>query len=72
MKTSNDILVFHVDNSIILQYPGKKGKNIEDFPEVPAYLRVMIWFGLEEDQMDWTKRDEVEGDFSVFAETVSI
>ena len=54
-----------------LQYPGKKGKNIEDFPEVPAYLRVMIWFGLEEDQMDWTKRDDVEGDFSVFAETVS-
>lgn len=57
--------------SFPLQYPGKKGKNIEDFPEVPAYLRVMIWFGLEEDQMDWTKRDDVEGDFSVFAETVS-
>jgi hypothetical protein len=37
---------------------------------VPAYLRVMIWFGLEEDQVDWTKRDDVEGDFSVFAETV--
>ena len=55
-----------------LQYPGKKGKNIEDFPEVPTYLRVMIWFGLEEDQMDWTKRDDVEGDFSVFAETVSL
>lgn len=55
----------------VLQYPGKKGKNIEDFPEVPAYCRVMIWFGLEEDQMDWTKRDDVEGDFSVFAETVS-
>ncbi|XP_028412829.1 myoferlin-like isoform X1 [Dendronephthya gigantea] len=54
---------------VILKYPGKKGKNIEDFPEVPAYLRVMIWFGLEEDQMDWTKRDDVEGDFSVFAET---
>ena len=32
----------------------------------------MIWFGLEEDQMDWTKRDDVEGDFSVFAETVSL
>lgn len=57
---------------LALQYPGKKGKNIEDFPEVPAYLRVMIWFGLEEDQMDWTKRDDVEGDFSVFAETVSL
>lgn len=61
----NNIILFEI------QYPGKKGKNIEDFPEVPAYLRVMIWFGLEEDQMDWTKRDDVEGDFSVFAETVS-
>lgn len=35
------------------------------------YLRAMIWFGLEEDQVDWTQRDEVEGDFSVFAESVS-
>lgn len=54
-----------------MQYPGKKGKNIEDFPEVPAYLRIVIWFGLEEDRVDWSQRDEVEGDFSVFAETVS-
>lgn len=35
-------------------------------------MRVMIWFGLEEDQEDWTSREEVEGDFSVFAETVSL
>jgi len=30
-----------------------------------------VWLGLEQDQDAWTNRSGVEGDFEVFAETVS-
>ena len=31
----------------------------------------MVWLGLEKHQEDWTNREQTEGDFCVFAETVS-
>lgn len=52
------------------QYPGKKQFNLEDYPEVPAQVRVMLWLGLEKHQEAWSNRQETEGDFCVFAETV--
>ncbi|XP_027056703.1 myoferlin-like [Pocillopora damicornis] len=54
---------------LFMQYPGKKQFNLEDYPEVPAQVRVMLWLGLEKDQEAWTNRQETEGDFCVFAET---
>ena len=45
---------------------------MEDFPEVPAQVRMMIWLGLEKHQEAWNDRSETEGDFCVYAETVSI
>lgn len=44
--------------------------NLEDFPEVPAHVRMIIWLGLEKHQEDWTNREQTEGDFCVYAETV--
>ena len=52
------------------QYPGKKQFNLEDYPEVPAHVRLILWLGLEKHQEAWTNRQETEGDFCVFAETV--
>ena len=46
--------------------------NLEDFPEVPAHVRMIIWLGLEKHQEDWTNREQTEGDFCVYAETVSL
>lgn len=46
--------------------------NLEDYPEVPAHVRMIIWLGLEKHQEDWTNREQTEGDFCVYAETVSI
>ena len=43
---------------------------MEDFPEVPAHVRMIVWLGLEKHQEDWTNREETEGDFCVYAETV--
>lgn len=53
------------------QYPGKKALNIADHPELPAIVRVELWFGLEQYQSNWTAREQREGDFGVLAETVS-
>ena len=52
------------------QYPGKKQFNLEDYPEVPAHVRLILWLGLEKHQEAWSNRQETEGDFCVFAETV--
>ncbi|XP_073239418.1 myoferlin-like [Porites lutea] len=54
---------------LFMQYPGKKGFNIDGYPEVPAHVRVMLWLGLEKHQEAWTNRQETEGNFCVFAET---
>ncbi|XP_057307144.1 myoferlin-like [Hydractinia symbiolongicarpus] len=55
--------------NIIMKYPGKKGKDVEDHPEVPAILSGIFWLGLEADQAAWTDTDQMEGEYSVYAET---
>lgn len=52
-----------------MKYPGKKQFDLEDYPEVPAQIRMVLWLGLEKHQEAWTNRKDVEGDFCVFAET---
>ncbi|XP_044168400.1 myoferlin-like [Acropora millepora] len=52
-----------------LKYPGKKGNDVDDHPEIPVKLRVEMWLGLEKQQQYWTGRPKTEGDFCVFAET---
>lgn len=52
-----------------LKYPGKKGQDVKDHPQIPAKLRVEMWLGLEKQQQYWTGRPKTEGDFCVFAET---
>ena len=44
--------------------------NLEDFPEVPAHVRMIVWLGLEKHQEAWSNREQTEGDFCVYAETV--
>lgn len=44
---------------------------MKEHPELPAKLRVEMWLGLEKQQQYWTARPKTEGDFCVFAETVS-
>ena len=56
---------------IFCQYPGKKALDIADHPELPAIVRVELWFGLEQHQSNWTAREQSEGEFGVLAETVS-
>lgn len=56
----------------LFQYPGKKASNLKEHPEIPALLRVEIWLGLERDQDNWTARGKSEGEFVVYAETVSM
>ncbi|XP_046851260.1 myoferlin-like isoform X2 [Xenia sp. Carnegie-2017] len=51
-----------------LKYPGKKGRNTKDHPELPALVRCVLWLGLESDSRDWTAHHD-EGTFTVFAET---
>lgn len=55
--------------NMFMKYPGKKQMNLEDFPEVPAHVRMIVWLGLEKHQEDWTNREQTEGDFCVYAET---
>ena len=45
--------------------------NLEDFPEVPAHVRMIVWLGLEKHQEAWSNREQTEGDFCVYAETVN-
>lgn len=52
-----------------LKYPGKKGQDVNDHPEIPGKLRLEMWLGLEKQQQYWTGRPKTEGDFNVFAET---
>jgi len=52
-----------------LKYPGKKGRNIESHPEIPAQLRLIVWLGLEKDQENWTKTEIAEAEYTVFAES---
>ncbi|XP_015759469.1 PREDICTED: dysferlin-like [Acropora digitifera] len=54
---------------IEMKYPGKKALEIGDHPELPAMVRVELWFGLEKHQSNWTAREKSEGDFAVLAET---
>lgn len=54
---------------LFMKYPGKKQLNLEDYPEVPAHVRLILWLGLEKHQEAWSNRQETEGDFCVFAET---
>ncbi|PFX11673.1 Dysferlin, partial [Stylophora pistillata] len=51
------------------EYPGLKALNTVDHPELPAVVRVELWFGLEQYQSNWTAREHSEGDFGVLAET---
>ena len=53
-----------------LQYPGNKAEK-EGKWEIPALLRVKIWFGLEKHEHEWHKM-QTEGELAVFAETVSV
>lgn len=69
--TSGQKKVFN-KTTISQQYPGKKQFNLEDYPEVPAQVRVILWLGLEKHQEAWTNRQDIEGDFCVFAETVRL
>ncbi|XP_068709292.1 myoferlin-like isoform X2 [Montipora foliosa] len=55
--------------NMFMKYPGKKQFNLEDFPEVPAHVRMVVWLGLEKHQEIWTNREQTEGDFCVYAET---
>lgn len=55
--------------NITMKYPGKKGADTEKHPEIPAALNLIIWLGLEQDQADWTSADQMEGEYSVYAET---
>ncbi|KAJ7336518.1 hypothetical protein OS493_011728 [Desmophyllum pertusum] len=48
---------------------GKKALDIADHPELPAIVRVELWFGLEQYQSNWTAREQSEGEFGVLAET---
>ncbi|XP_022792929.1 myoferlin-like isoform X4 [Stylophora pistillata] len=52
-----------------MKYPGKKGQDVKEHPELPAKLRVEMWLGLEKQQQYWTARPKTEGEFCVFAET---
>lgn len=54
---------------IEMKYPGKKALDISDHPELPAMVRVELWFGLEQYQSNWTSRGKSEGEFGVLAET---
>ncbi|XP_048585076.1 myoferlin [Nematostella vectensis] len=55
---------------LIMKYPDKKSLDFKSHPEVPAVVRLELWFGREEFQGDWTDRQAVEdGAFCVFAET---
>lgn len=54
---------------LFMKYPGKKQFNLEDYPEFPAHVRLILWLGLEKHQEAWSNRQETEGDFCVFAET---
>ena len=53
------------------QYPGKKGHNIKEHPEVPALLRLELWLGLVGQQHHWTARGRSDGEFTLYAESVS-
>jgi len=55
--------------NFVLKYPGKKGEDIEDHPEIPASVSVILWLGLEGHQSAWTDTDQMEGEYSVYAET---
>lgn len=50
------------------QYPGGKAER-ENRWEIPALLRLKIWFGLEKQEPEWHKM-QTEGELAVFAETV--
>lgn len=54
---------------IEMKYPGKKALDVSDHPELPAIVRVELWFGLEKYQSSWTARQQSEGEFGVLAET---
>ena len=58
--------------SASIQYPGKKAQDIKDHPEIPAVVRLELWFGREEYQVDWSGRAKTEGEFCIYAETVSL
>lgn len=50
------------------QYPGSKA---EKRHEVPALLRIKLWFGLQGEEEAW-HRMQKEGEMAVFAETVRV
>lgn len=53
--------------TIQLQFPGDPAEKDSKW-EIPALLRMKIWFGLERYEDSWHK-DQSEGDLAVFAET---
>ena len=57
--------------TMLSQYPGEKAHDVTDHPELPAKVRMELWFGLAEEQAAWSARARSEGSFSLYAETVS-
>ncbi|CAD5119914.1 DgyrCDS8495 [Dimorphilus gyrociliatus] len=52
--------------TIHLKFPGEKMENEKRF-EIPAQLRLKLWFGLARYESSWT--DNQDGEISLFAET---
>lgn len=51
--------------SIRMKFPGHKGEKNE---EIPALVRLKLWFGLQKEEEEWHKMQQ-EGELAVFAET---
>ena len=49
--------------------PGNKAEKDNKW-EIPALLRVKLWFGLEKSEHEWHEM-QTDGELAVFAETVS-
>ncbi|KAK3706775.1 hypothetical protein QZH41_015339 [Actinostola sp. cb2023] len=54
---------------VLMKYPGKKALDFKDHPEIPAIVRLEMWFGREEHQKDWSGRTKSDGEFCIYAET---
>ncbi|XP_041370601.1 myoferlin-like isoform X3 [Gigantopelta aegis] len=53
--------------TIQLKYPGSKSEK-EKKAEIPALLRLKLWLGLQNQELEWHKMQK-EGELAVFAET---
>lgn len=60
-----------IDLCFVFQYPGNEATGDKEHQHVPAMVRVELWVGLREHQQAWSRREDQEGKFKVYAETVS-